>query len=105
MPSLTEKRYALCIGVNQCPCSNGSRLDEALGMERLRNDFYLRTRSHKVLFIFDSCYSGDFFGPKFRSGVADPVQGYIKQVFASTTAGARIALSSCLPTQEARESK
>ncbi len=83
----------------------GFRLDEALGLERLRNDFFVRTLSHKVLFIFDSCYSGDFFGPKFRSSITDPVQGYIKHIFASTTAGARIALSSCLPTQEARESK
>lgn len=82
----------------------GFRLDEALGLERLREDFFVRTRSHKVLFLFDSCYSGDFFGPSYRTD-ADPIQGHIQQVFGRTTAGARIALSSCLPTQQAREDK
>jgi hypothetical protein len=83
----------------------GFREDEALGMERLRNSFFTRTRSNKVLFIFDSCYSGDFFGPQYRSDVADAVQGHIQRVFAQKTVGARIALASCLPGQQARESK
>lgn len=82
----------------------GFRFDEALGMERLRNAFFSRTRSSKVLFIFDSCYSGDFFGPTYRGAETDSVQGYIKQVFASNKAGGRVALSSCLPIQIARES-
>lgn len=82
----------------------GFRLDEALSMERLRSDYFLRTHSNKVLFLFDCCYSGDFFGPLYRGDSGEVVQRTIQQKFASTKAGGRVALSSCLPVQRAVES-
>jgi len=77
------------------------RSQRALGMKRLRETFFEGEGSRKRLFIFDSCYSGDFFGPRYRD-VADPVQGYIKHMLDSKSTG-RLALSSCLPVQKARE--
>ncbi len=77
------------------------RKRHALGMERLRKDFFEGEGSRKRLFIFDSCYSGDFYGPRYRDE-ADPVQGYIKYMLDSSSTG-RVALSSCLPIQKAVE--
>ena len=79
------------------------RQRKALSMERLRNDFFEKSPSRKVLFIFDSCYSGSFFGPAYRDGaIIDKVQGRIKEVFlVDGDNTARVALSSCLPTQTA----
>lgn len=77
------------------------RTRHALGMERLRQRFFEGEGSKKRLFIFDSCYSGDFYGPKYRDNV-NPVQGYIQHMLDSESTG-RIALSSCLPIQKAAE--
>lgn len=81
--------------------SRAFRLQQALGMERIRRTFFEGEGSRKRLFLFDSCYSGDFYGPKYRDEV-NPVQGYIKRMLESTSAG-RVALSSCLPIQKATE--
>ncbi len=77
------------------------RKRNALGMERLRKDFFEGDGSRKRLFIFDSCYSGDFYGGHYRDE-ADPIQGYIRHMLDSTSTG-RVALSSCLPIQKAVE--
>ncbi len=86
---------------NKIRQSRSFRSQRALGMKRLRETFFEGEGSRKRLFIFDSCYSGDFFGPRYRD-VADPVQGYIKHMLDSKSTG-RLALSSCLPVQKARE--
>jgi uncharacterized caspase-like protein len=44
--------------------SRAFRSQRALGMKRLRESFFEGEGSRKRLFIFDSCYSGDFFGPR-----------------------------------------
>ena len=77
------------------------RKQHALGMERLRKDYFEGEGSHKRLFIFDSCYSGDFYGWQYRDE-ADPIQGYIRHMLDSTSTG-RVALSSFLPIQKAVE--
>jgi uncharacterized caspase-like protein len=77
------------------------RRQQALGLERLRKDYFEGEGSRKRLFLFDSCYSGDFFGPRYRDE-ADPMQGYIKHTLGTSSYG-RIALSSCLPVQKAAE--
>jgi len=77
------------------------RKQHALGMERLRKDYFEGEGSRKRLFIFDSCYSGDFYGRQYRD-VTDPIQGYIRHMLDSTSSG-RVALSSCLPIQKAVE--
>src|SRR2546425_1875987 len=77
------------------------RKQHALGMERLRAVFFEGEGSRKRLFVFDSCYSGDFFGLRYRDE-ADPVQGYIKHMLESSSTG-RVALSSCLHIQKAAE--
>ncbi len=77
------------------------RRQDALGMGRLRTWYFEGEGSRKRLFLFDSCYSGDFFGPRYRDE-ADPVQGYIKHVLGTSSYG-RVALSSCLPVQKAAE--
>src|SRR5262249_20156126 len=51
----------------------------ALGMERLRKDFFEGEGARKRLFVFDSCYSGDFYGPRYRDE-SNPVQGYIQHM-------------------------
>ncbi len=79
------------------------RKQHALGMERLRKDFFEGEGSRKRLFIFDSCYSGDFYGPIYRDDqTTDPVQGYIRHMLDGKSTG-RVALSSCLPIQKAVE--
>jgi hypothetical protein len=79
------------------------RMQHALGMERLRKVFFEGEGSRKRLFIFDSCYSGDFYGPTYRDDqTTDPVQGYIRRMLDSKSIG-RVALSSCLPIQKAAE--
>jgi tetratricopeptide (TPR) repeat protein len=79
------------------------RMQHALGMERLRTVFFEGKGSRKRLFIFDSCYSGDFYGHTYRDDqTTDPVQGYIRRLLDSKSTG-RIALSSCLPIQKAAE--
>jgi tetratricopeptide (TPR) repeat protein len=80
--------------------NNAFRQRHALSLSRLRNEFFAGEGARRRLFLFDSCYSGDFFGPAYRDA-ADPVQVYLNKVF-NGTAG-RVALSSCLPTQTARE--
>jgi len=84
--------------------SRAFRQRYALGMERLRKDFFEGEGSRQRLFIFDSCYSGDFYGSGYRDGnnIHDPVQNYIKHTLSSSNVG-RVALSSCLPTQIALE--
>src|SRR6266496_851951 len=84
--------------------SRAFRLRYALGMERLRRDFFEGEGSRQRLFIFDSCYSGDFYGPGYRgeSDAPNPAQEYIRQTLWSANVG-RVALSSCLPTQRALE--
>ncbi len=81
--------------------SRAFRKQHALGMERLRKDFFEGEGARKRLFIFDSCYSGDFLGPRYRDDI-NPVQGYIERMLNSTSVG-RVALSSCLPIQKAVE--
>ena len=81
--------------------SRSFRTQRALGMKRLRETFFAGEGSRKRLFLFDSCYSGDFFGPRYRDDT-DPVQGYIQHMLDSKSTG-RLAISSCLPTQKARE--
>ncbi len=81
--------------------SRSFRLQQALGMERVRQTFFESEGSRKRLFLFDSCYSGDFYGPRYRDE-HDPVQGYIKHMLDSKSTG-RVALSSCLPIQSAVE--
>lgn len=78
------------------------RTQYALGMERLRRTFFEGQGSRKRLFIFDSCYSGDFYGPSYRDGT-DQVPGYVQHMLNSSTAG-RIFIASCLPYQKALES-
>ena len=79
---------------------SGLWLEHPLRLENLRTRFFERTRSKKVLFLFDSCHSGDFPGSPYREGET-PV-AHIKQMFAKSSAG-RVALSSCMPQQKARE--
>jgi Caspase domain len=86
---------------NKIRQSRAFRSQRALGMNRLRGTFFEGEGSRKRLFIFDSCYSGDFFGPRYRDE-ADPVQGYIGRMLDSRSNG-RLALSSCLPYQKARD--
>jgi len=79
------------------------RKQHALGMERLRTTFFAGEEgSRRRLFLFDSCYSGDFFGPTYRDDEANPVQSYMKEKLSTRTYG-RVALSSCLPVQRAAE--
>ncbi|NWJ97788.1 MAG: caspase family protein [Chloroflexi bacterium] len=73
---------------------------DALGLARLRRDFFERSKSNKILFIFDSCYSGDFPGKNFRG--PNPAQGYVQQLMGEMSAG-KVALSSCLPHQTSSE--
>src|SRR5947209_2146340 len=47
--------------------NRGAWLNYALRLGNLRDKFFERTRSKKVLFLLDSCHSGDFFGPKYRA--------------------------------------
>lgn len=78
------------------------RRQQALGMGRLRRQFFEGDGSRKRLFILDSCYSGEFYGPHYRSDSLDRVQGYIQHMLDSSSTG-RVALSSCLPFQKALE--
>jgi tetratricopeptide (TPR) repeat protein len=78
------------------------RVQNSLGMERLRRTFFEGLGSRKRLFIFDSCYSGDFYGPGYRDGV-NQVPNYIQNMLNSGTTG-RIFIASCLPYQKAVES-
>jgi uncharacterized caspase-like protein len=79
------------------------RKQQALGMERLRTTFFAGEEgSRRRLFLFDSCYSGDFFGATYRDDEANPIQSYIKEKLSTSTYG-RVALSSCLPVQRAAE--
>jgi hypothetical protein len=78
------------------------RQKHALGMMRLRQDFFEGEGSRKRLFMFDSCYSGDFYGPRYRDG-SDQVPTYIQDKMNSGTEG-RVFLASCLPYEKAQES-
>ena len=79
----------------------GSWLDFPLRLERLRTQFFERTRSKKVLFILDSCHSGDFYGSQYR-GSEIVAHDYIDRAFGRMSAG-RVVLSSCMPQQKAYE--
>jgi len=79
----------------------GSWLSYKLRLGKLRTEFFENTRSKKVLFILDSCHSGDFYGSKYRDGGA-LAHYYIDQSFGKMSAG-KIVLSSCMPLQKARE--
>jgi tetratricopeptide (TPR) repeat protein len=81
--------------------SRSFRTQHALGMERLRQTFFEGESPTKRLFIFDSCYSGDFYRPNYHDNV-DPVQGYIQHILDSGHAG-RTALLSFRPLQKAAE--
>src|SRR5207248_3506446 len=74
------------------------RETQALGMERLRNDFFEGKGSRKRLFLFDCCYSGDFYGPRYRDD-KDPMQAYIHHSFHTKSVG-RMALTSCSPLEK-----
>src|SRR5579875_1098331 len=78
------------------------RQERALGMERVRRVFFEGSGSRKRLFIFDSCYSGDFYGSAYRDDT-NQVLGYIREKMNSETEG-RIFIASCLPYQQAQES-
>lgn len=78
------------------------RTQNSLGMERLRRMFFEGPGARKRLFIFDSCYSGDFYGPGYRDDV-DQVPGYVQSMLNSNVTG-RIFMASCLPYQKAIES-
>jgi uncharacterized caspase-like protein len=81
------------------------RKHRAFGMERLRTTYFAGTGARKRLFILDSCHSGDFYGPDYRSGESpDRVQNYILRMLDSSSTG-RVALSSCLPYQKARDDR
>jgi tetratricopeptide (TPR) repeat protein/uncharacterized caspase-like protein len=83
----------------------GAWLHYPLRMGQLRTEYFELTRSRKVLFIFDCCHSGDFFGAKYRDrGIDNLATRYIQQPFAEGSTG-RIVLSSCLPHQRSRESR
>src|SRR5262249_12328529 len=81
--------------------SRSFRTQHALGIERLRQTFLEGEGSTKRLFILDTCYSGDFYGPNMGDDV-DPVQEYIQRMLTSKSIG-RIALSSCLRIQKTAE--
>ncbi|GHO89137.1 caspase family protein [Dictyobacter formicarum] len=76
------------------------RTRDALGMERLRREYFEGQGSRKRLFLFDSCYSGEFAG--FRSGGEQAVQQHMQKMLDSKSTG-RVALLSCLPEQVAVE--
>lgn len=79
------------------------RKRHALSLRRLRTDYFEGKGSRKRLFIFDSCYSGDFFGAAYRSDVtAEEVQTQMQRLLDNSSTG-RVALSSCLPYQKARD--
>jgi tetratricopeptide (TPR) repeat protein/lipopolysaccharide biosynthesis regulator YciM len=78
------------------------RTQHSLGMERLRRTFFEGSGARKRLFIFDSCYSGDFYGPGYRDDT-DQVPGYVQFMLNSNVTG-RIFMASCLPYQKAIES-
>ena len=78
------------------------RSQRSLGMERLRRTFFEGPGSRKRLFIFDSCYSGDFYGPGYRDDI-DQVPSYVQDMLNTGTDG-RIFMASCLPYQKAVES-
>jgi hypothetical protein len=86
---------------NQIKEDRSHRLDKALGLNRLRVEYFERTPSNKLLFILDSCYSGDFAGSNYRG--KDDIQADIKEAFDSKRAG-RVALTSCSPNERAYES-
>ncbi|GCE27596.1 hypothetical protein KDA_30800 [Dictyobacter alpinus] len=76
------------------------RTRDALGMERLQREYFEGQGSRKRLFLFDSCYSGEFAG--FRSGGEQAVQQPMQKMLGSSSTG-RVALLSCLPEQVAVE--
>lgn len=79
----------------------GEWLGYPLRLGELRNNFFERSASKKLLFILDSCHSGDFFGANYRSDFS--VTDHIHDVFSHAREG-RIVLSSCMPQQRAYES-
>jgi tetratricopeptide (TPR) repeat protein len=81
----------------------GSWLDFPLRLGHLRTQFFEQTRSKKVLFILDSCHSGDFYGSQYR-GNEIAAHDYIDRAFGRMSAG-RVVLSSCMPQQKAYEDK
>jgi tetratricopeptide (TPR) repeat protein len=86
---------------DQVEHDRGAWLECPLRIGNLRSRFFEHTRSRKVLFLLDSCHSGDFYGPTYREGEAF-ADRYIGRAFATRSAG-RVVLSSCLPQQEAYE--
>ena len=83
----------------------GTWLRYPLRMQNLRQHFFEQTKSRKVLFIFDSCHSGDFFGAKYRPREVNTLATrYIEQPFGKDSTG-RVVLSSCLPHQTSRETE
>src|SRR5690242_4107194 len=63
----------------------GAWLHYPLRLENLRRNYFESTRSKKVLFLLDSCHSGDFFGSCYRGEQA--AQYYIDQAFARKSSG------------------
>jgi hypothetical protein len=80
--------------------ARGAWLNYPLRFGHLKEGFFEKTRSKKVLFLLDSCHSGDFFGAKYRRDMS--IQHFLDQSFAKMSEG-RVVLSSCLPLQKARE--
>lgn len=78
------------------------RLRHSLSLQRLRKDYFEGDGSRKRLFIFDSCYSGDFLGPGYRDDGVELVRSEVRRLLPGDATG-RVALASCLPTQWARE--
>jgi len=79
----------------------GAWLEYPLRFGNLRSNFFERTTSKKVLFLLDSCHSGDFPGKAYR-GETFSAQQWIEHSFARMSEG-RMVLSSCMPQQKAYE--
>jgi len=80
----------------------GAWLRYPLRMQKLRTDFFELAASRKVLFIFDSCHSGDFFGKHYRPRTSENLATRYIKPFGENSTG-RVVLSSCLPHQTSRE--
>ena len=88
--------------VQQVIAERGTWLHYPLRMQKLRTDFFELAASRKVLFIFDSCHSGDFFGKHYRPRTSENLATRYIKPFGENSTG-RVVLSSCLPHQTSRE--
>jgi len=88
--------------VQQIIAERGAWLRYPLRLQKLRTDFFELAASKKVLFIFDSCHSGDFFGKHYRPRSSENLATRYIKPFGENSTG-RVVLSSCLPHQTSRE--